>query len=154
MKVRIETDESISENEIVIRCKQLDQEIQKAQQVISNIMNIPKIVFYQNNLEYYLSINTILFFETSQNRVDAHTKDTSYRIKYRLYELEEILPLNFVRVSKSTIINVNHIYSIDKNITSSSKVQFYKSYKQVYVSRNYYKILKQRLGERRNYDEN
>jgi len=69
-----------------------------------------------------------------------------------LYELEEMLPNNFVRVSKSTILNVNQIYSINRNLTSSSLVQFYKSYKQVYVSRNYNKILKQRLEERRNYE--
>lgn len=77
---------------------------------------------------------------------------TKIYIKYRLYELEEILPKYFVRVSKSTILNVNQVYSIDKNITSSSIIKFSKSYKQVYVSRNYYKILKQRLEERRNYE--
>lgn len=52
-----------------------------------------------------------------------------------------------------TFLNVNQVYSINKNITSSSIVQFYKSYKQVYVSRNYYKVLKQRLEERRSYYE-
>lgn len=152
MKVRIEIDDSLEEDEVTIKCKELNQTIKKVQQSISNISQMPKLIFYKNDIEYYLNLNDILFFETSENSVEAHTEKEIYKIKYRLYELEEILPNNFVRVSKSTILNVNQIYSINRNLTSSSLVQFYKSYKQVYVSRNYNKMLKQRLEERRNYE--
>lgn len=152
MKVRIEIDETLEDDEVIIRCKELNNTVQKVQQSISNITSYTKLVFYKNDIEYYLQLNQILFFETSENSVTAHTDKDVYKIKYRLYELEEILPKYFVRVSKSTILNVNQVYSIDKNITSSSIIQFSKSYKQVYVSRNYYKILKQRLEERRSYE--
>lgn len=152
MKVRIEIDDSLEEDEVTIKCKELNQTIKKVQQSISNISQMPKLIFYKNDIEYYLNLNDILFFETSENSVEAHTEKEIYKIKYRLYELEEILPNNFVRISKSTILNVNQIYSINRNLTSSSLVQFYKSYKQVYVSRNYNKMLKQRLEERRNYE--
>lgn len=152
MKVRIEIDDSLEEDEVTIKCKELNQTIKKVQQSISNISQMPKLIFYKNDIEYYLNLNDILFFETSENSVEAHTEKEVYKIKYRFYELEEILPNNFVRVSKSTILNVNQIYSINRNLTSSSLVQFYKSYKQVYVSRNYNKMLKQRLEERRNYE--
>lgn len=153
MKVRIELDNSIEENEVIIKCKQLDEIVQKIQKSISDITSFPKLTFYKDDIEYYLPLNKILFFETSENNIQAHTINEVYKIKYRLYELEEILPVNFVRVSKSTILNVNHVYSIDRNITSSSIIEFYKSYKQVYVSRNYYKVLKQRLNERRSYED-
>ena len=152
MKVRIEIDETLEDDEVIIRCKELNNTVQKVQQSISNITSYTNLVFYKNDIEYYLPLNQILFFETSENNVTAHTDKDIYKIKYRLYELEEMLPKYFVRVSKSTILNVNQVYSIDKNITSSSIIKFSKSYKQVYVSRNYYKILKQRLEERRNYE--
>ena len=145
MKIRIEIDENLEEDEVTIKCKEINQTIKRVQQSISSANLIPKLIFYKNDTEYYLNINDILFFETSENSVEAHTEKEVYKIKYRLYELEEMLPNNFVRVSKSTILNVNQIYSINRNLTSSSLVQFYKSYKQVYVSRNYNKILKQRL---------
>lgn len=90
-----------------------------------------------------------MFFETSGTSIHAHTSDNFYQVKNKLYELEKILPSNFIRVSKSTIINVKHIYSIEKNITSSSIVQFSNTHKQVYVSRNYYKLLKQRIDQSR-----
>ena len=152
MKIRIEIDENLEEDEVTIKCKEINQTIKRVQQSISSANLIPKLIFYKNDTEYYLNINDILFFVTSENSVEAHTEKEVYKIKYRLYELEEMLPNNFVRVSKSTILNVNQIYSINRNLTSSSLVQFYKSYKQVYVSRNYNKILKQRLEERRNYE--
>lgn len=152
MKVRIEIDENLEEDEVTIKCKEINQTIKRVQQSISNANLIPKLIFYKNDTEYYLNINEILFFETSENSVEAHTEKDVYKIKYRLYELEELLPNNFVRVSKSTILNSNKIYSITRNLTSSSLVQFYNSYKQVYVSRNYNKTLKQRLEERRNYE--
>ena len=152
MKIRIEIDENLEEDEVTIKCKEINQTIKRVQQSISSANLIPKLIFYKNDTEYYLNINDILFFETSENSVEAHTEKEVYKIKYRLYELEEMLPNNFVRVSKSTILNVNQIYSINRNLTSSSLIQFYKSYKQVYVSRNYNKILKQRLEERRNYE--
>lgn len=54
-----------------------------------------------------------------------------------------------MRVSKSTILNINHIYSITRNLTSSSIVEFQNTHKQVYVSRHYYKPLKFKLLEKR-----
>lgn len=67
----------------------------------------------------------------------------------KLFELEEILPRKFVRVSKSAIVNVKHIYSVERNITSASLICFAGTHKQLYASRSYYKLLKLRLGERR-----
>lgn len=152
MKIRIEIKEDLEEDEVIIRCKELNKTIQKIQQSISENTSLPKLIFYKDEIEYYLPLNEILFFETAENALEAHTEKDIYKIKYRLYELEEILPNNFVRISKSAILNVNQVYSIERNITSSSIVKFYKSHKQVYVSRNYFKELKQRLEERRNYE--
>lgn len=150
MKVRIEIDSNIEEDEIIIRCKELTKSIQKIEETIQQENQIINFTFYKDNTEYYIPLNSILFFETSGNEINAHTSNEIYEVKYKLYELEEILPINFIRVSKSTILNVDHIFSIEKNLTASSIVQFNKTHKQVYVSRNYYKKLKERINERRN----
>lgn len=153
MKIRIEVDETISDEEVIIRCRELNNTIQALQKNLLQSLQNGKLVFYKNNVEYYLPVSSIYFFETAQNGIDAHTKDDVYKIKYKLYELEELLPRCFVRISKSTIINVDFIYSIDKNLASSGCIRFYHTHKQVYVSRNYYKNLKNRLEERRNNNE-
>lgn len=150
MRVRIEIDANLHDDEVIIRCGKLDDNIKRLYDTITDAARETKYpVLYKGNVEYYLPMNDILFFETSDNCICAHTVNDVYNTTYHLYELEEILPGYFMRVSKSTILNVNHIYSISRNITSSSLVQFMNTHKQVYVSRNYYKALKLRLEEKR-----
>lgn len=146
MKIKIEIDNNIDNDEIIIKCPKLDENIQKLQNYISNINN-NKFYFYKNDTEYFLSLQDILFFETDSNCISAHTKDDNYETRNKLYELENLLPSNFMRISKSTIINIRQIFSIEKNITSSSIIKFKNSYKQAYVSRMYYKELKKKMEE-------
>lgn len=150
MKIRIELEQALVEDEIIIKCCQLTPTIQKIQQAITNLTSdVPKISFIKENVEYYLPLDEILFFETSEQGINAHSKNEVYQVKYKLYELEEILPHSFLRVSKSAILNTEQILSINRTLASSNLVQFYNSHKQVYVSRYYYKHLRKRLEERR-----
>ena len=150
MKIRIEIDENLQEEEVIIRCSKLDEHTQKLYDGIMDISKEAKyLIVYREDAEYYLPMDKILFFETADGAVSAHTVDSVYLTTYRLYELEELLPGHFMRVSKSTILNLNHIYSITKNLTVSSIVEFINTHKQVYISRYYYKPLKCRLEEKR-----
>ena len=150
MKIRIELENEIKENEVIIKCSELSEEVTKIQRVTSELIAEKKeMIFYKDNTEYYICIDDVLFFETEESLIYAHTLNEVYQVKYKLYELEEILPKSFVRVSKSTILNINHIYSITRNITSSSLVEFKNTHKKVYVSRSYYKVLKLKLSEKR-----
>ena len=151
MKISIEFDKTQTETEIIIRCHSLNEEIQKLQEAISDIaLSAQKFICYQNETEYYLPLDEILFFETEAGHIRVHTKDQVYLAKQKLYELEETLPGTFMRVSKSTILNTNHIFSITKNLAAASVVEFMGTHKQVYVSRYYYKPLKFKLEEKRN----
>lgn len=150
MRIRIEVDEQIQENEIIVRCNELNEDIRNIQKALSDILSKKKqITFYKENTEYFIPLDDILFFETEESNISAHTINDVYGVKYKLYELEEILPRNFLRVSKSTILNINHIYSITRNLTSASIVEFKHTYKKVFVSRHYYKPLKFKLEEKR-----
>ncbi|MDD3224402.1 MAG: LytTR family DNA-binding domain-containing protein [Clostridium sp.] len=150
MKVRIEVDNKIDENEVIIRCSEFSEDIKNIQVMLDDMLSHKKrITFYRGDTEYYLSLKEILFFETEGNGVWAHTTDNIYNVKFKLYELEELLPVYFMRVSKSTILNTNHIYSITHSLTSSSLVEFQNTHKQVYVSRYYYKALRIKLLEKR-----
>ena len=71
-----------------------------------------------------------------------------YYSNYKLYELEQLLPRSFVRISKSCIINTAKVSAVNKNLAGASEVRFLKTHKKVFVSRMYYKIFKERLDER------
>ena len=150
MKIRIELDENLIEDEVLIRCRSLDENVRKIQEAVSQVLTgKQQLICYKEDTEYYLSLDEILFFETETKEVWVHTTDKMYQTRYKLYELEELLPGHFMRVSKSTILNTNRIYSITRNLTASSVVEFMGSHKQVYVSRYYYKPLKCKLEEKR-----
>lgn len=150
MKIRIEVLENLIEDEVVIKCSRLSKDVNKIQRAIADITSkSQRFIFYKGDTEYYLSLEEVLFFETEENSICVHTVDNLYQTKYRLYELEELLPGYFMRVSKSAILNINQIYSISRNLSAASIVQFQNTHKQVYVSRYYYKPLKERLEEKR-----
>lgn len=143
MSIVFRMDNNINED-IVILYKKRNDVVNNLEKYCNNI----KMIFYKREQEYYLDLNEIIFFETDITSISAHTINDVYNIKYKLYELEQMLPNNFIRVSKSTIVNINSIRSINRNITSSSLIEFYNTYKKIYVSRFYYKNLKERLKER------
>ncbi len=150
MKVVIEVDDGLAEECIVIKCRQLDDRVVKLQSLLSEQLNSDiELLLRKNEKEYYIPAEQILFFETENKQVFAHTKTDMYETDYKLYELEEMLTKDFMRISKSAIVNLKHIFSISKNITSSSVIEFNESHKKVYVSRNYYKALVEQLEEKR-----
>ena len=143
-------DDKVKEDEVIIRCSELNENVTNIQAMLKEMLSHSKrVTFYRGETEYYLSLEEILFFETEESGICAHTADNIYNVKYKLYELEEVLPGYFMRVSKSTILNTNHIYSITHSLSSSSRVEFQNTHKQVYVSRYYYKPLKIKLLEKR-----
>lgn len=149
MKIRIEIDEELESDEVIIRCQKLSDEVSRVQKAVSEVISEKsRIVFYKGEAEYYFPLEKILFFETEEDGISAHTTSDIYKIKYRLYELEEILPGYFLRISKSAILNTRKIFAIDRDLSSTSTVSFQNTHKQVYVSRRYYKPLKDRLEER------
>lgn len=150
MKIKIEIEENIKEEEVIIRAASLNPMVKQIQDALFDVdKKCHTIVFYKDATAYYFSLDEVLFFETEGKDIYAHTINEMYSIKYRLYELEELLPGYFVRVSKSAILNIHKIYSLTRSISSSCSVQFQNTHKQVYVSRYYYKSLKRRLEEKR-----
>jgi len=149
VKILIEIADGLDEDELIIRCSKMTEQIENIQKYASRqSADAPRIVFFKDTTEYYFPLDEVLFFETSGDSVYAHTPNDNYRIKLRLYELDDMLPGQFVRGSKSAIINTGRINSINKNLASSSLVEFRGSNKHVYVSRRYYSLLRQRLEER------
>ena len=150
MKIKIEIDDGLAEEEIVIRCKSLNEDVISIQKRITDAVNSRmQLEVSKGEKEYYLNIDEILFFETDANGVIVHTATQLYETKYRLYELEDLLPGNFIRVSKSSILNASKVRAIHKNITGASEVEFIGSSKKVFVSRNYFKVLMAKLEEKR-----
>ena len=134
MKVIVNVDENCIEEQVIINCHELNENIINIQKTISAMENQSlKIELKQGEKEFYIDVGEILFFETDNNQVMAHTANEIFLTGSKLYELEKILPWYFSR-----------------NLTASSLIEFEGTPKHVYVSRAYYKPLKEKLEEMRN----
>ena len=150
MKINIELDSNLKEIELVIKTPDLNSDVILIKELVEKaIVNSQKIVFYKGDSEYFIPLESILFFETDDNKVYAHTTDEFFEVKFKLYELEQLIPFYYCRISKSSIINTKAIYSLEKSFSGSSTASFSNSKKQVHISRHYYKILKDKLKEMR-----
>ena len=147
LKVKIEIDQNADGCEVTIKCPEVDGSVVELQRMINEVGKLgSRITFHKDDAEYFFPVSNILFFETDSGSIRAHTAKDEFEVRYKLYELEELLPAYFMRISKSTILNTHKVYSITRNLTGASKVEFAGTHKIVYCSRGYYKALKENLG--------
>lgn len=149
MKLKIEIlPDKQSEEEIVIRCHALNERVLRAQSMLSAVFDKPEeLALMRGNVECFVPLADILFFETQDGHVAAHTKDAMYDTPMTLTALASRLPYNFIRISKSGILNAKQVSSVARNLTGASEVTFKNTSKRTYISRAYYKAFKDRLTE-------
>ena len=75
MRVRVEIGTDVSEKEIVLRTNEYDEEVERMLSLLQKIQKTPQLIFYKDSTEYFFSADKILFFETSERQVYAHTKN-------------------------------------------------------------------------------
>lgn len=147
MKIRTEISDS---EEIVIRCREPNERIRSLEAAIEVVLRGEnEISLFSSGVEYFIPKMSILFFESSEGKVYAHTKDAIYTAPYKLFELEELLPSCFVRISKSTIANIAEIAYLRREIVGNGEMGFRACDKKVFFSRAYFKLLQYKIDEMR-----
>ena len=93
----------------------LDKVIKNIQSISDNIDTV--VGSKENNFSIINVQDVICFYSNEQNNY-CKTKNGEYRIKKKLYELEESLDKNsFIRISNSCIVNIKFIESFDLSIS-------------------------------------
>ena len=72
------------------------------------------------------------------------SKNRRYRLKQRLYELEQQLPSSFIRINKSTLANESALVRFAVTVTGSVDAVFKCGYRE-YVSRRCFAQIKRRF---------
>lgn len=88
-----------------------------------------------------IDIKDIILFYSDKKQNYCKVKDNSYRIKSRLYELEEE-NTDFIRISKSCIVNIKHIEKFDISETGKIVVKLDDSSEQIVSRRRSSNIMK------------
>lgn len=93
-----------------------------------------------------IQYSKILYIESFGHTIVLHTKNDSYNIREKLYELEIILVnYNFIRINKSTIVAKNAIKKIKPTFNGRIDLHLING-SIVYVSKRYRRQFKDFIG--------
>ena len=143
MKVDIRKVYSENEERAEIHAVTLTEEIQNAVDILEN--NKRSIPVMNSEETIMCPLDRVYYFESVDKRTFVYTKDKCYETKYRLYELEEMIPYDFFRCSKAMIINIKKIASVKAEFNARMRAVLLNG-EEVVISRNYVKDLKGKLG--------
>ncbi len=113
-----------------------------------NNASLEKLCIQKNSKMILLDTSKIMFIKSEKNVVTVHTADSFYECSYSLKDMEDRLrPDKFMRIHKSTIINVDYIEEIIPWFNYTYKI-IVKDKKdcEIQVSRNYLKKFKNFFG--------
>ncbi|MFG6384274.1 MAG: LytTR family transcriptional regulator DNA-binding domain-containing protein [Lachnospiraceae bacterium] len=144
MKVTIIDIGPNEEEEIVIKCNFLNDDIVK---LINHLkQGSRKITVYKDGRIYFIIPEEVFYFESVDQKVFAYCESEVYQVKSKLYELIEELPnRDFIRISKSSILNLNQIKSLTPAFGGRYEALL-KNGEKVIISRQYVGLLKEQLG--------
>lgn len=145
MKVEIQVDETLAEPKVVIYTGRVTPEITDlANRLSGDTTHL--LTAFQGERVFLLNPDDVLTICTEGQRVFAHSDKGTYRLKSRLYELEDQLAgSSFVRISNSEIVNFNKVESLDLSISGTITLRL-KNGAKSYVSRRYMEKIKTYLG--------
>ena len=92
-----------------------------------------------------LTLQEVYAFTVSDGRTVAVMRDSSLRMRERLYEIEEIAGAAFVRINQSCLVNVNEVKRFSASFGGSLLVEMKNGFSD-YVSRRQIKAVKERMG--------
>ena len=143
MDVEIEQVGRERKEQVLIRCHAVTEEVREIAAFVKSRQG--SLTGMRDSRQYEIAVSDIYYFESVDGKTFLYTKDQVYEPSYRIYELESMLrPKNFLRVSKSMLLNLMKIRSIQSALNGRFAAVLL-SGEEVIISRSYVKGLKAAL---------
>lgn len=143
MKITILDPSPGEEDEIIIKCRSLDGELIRL--IREYVEEDPKLKCRKDGKIFFIPPEEIFYFESVDDRVFVYCEKDVYEIKYKLYELEKMLPGKFMRSSKSAILCLDRIKSLAPAFGGRFEALLSNG-ERIIISRQYVPELKRKLG--------
>lgn len=127
IKVRTNISNEFQDIEVCINAPERNEEVQMLENELlsKSSKSIQQIIGMQNNDIFIINMSDVILFFSEEKNNFCKTKDGVYKIKEKLYYLEEMLyTKDFIRISNSAIININHVKCFNTSIIGKIIVKF------------------------------
>jgi len=154
MKITILEKKPEEEDEIIIKCTQMDENVLNLINMInassasktSSITGNSRMKFFKDSVIVFVDLKDILYFESVDDRVFVYTDKDVCESKSKLYMLEtELASEDFIRANKALLVNLNKIESLSPAFGGRFEAVLTNGYKVIF-SRAYVNGLKEKLG--------
>lgn len=143
MKFKLIIDQTKDE-EVIATVHQRSRLTDEIQALVMQDAGIDKIPGYTEDDMKMLSFSEIECVTIVDGKTYAiDIRGTQYRLKQRLYELEDRLPASFIRINKSTLANENRLERFSASFSGAVDAVFKCGYRE-YVSRRCFAAIKRR----------
>ena len=143
MKVKLRISDEIQEPYAVIYSDSLTDEISRAVMFLENTGKL--ITAEENGRILILQPEEIFMVRIENERTIIYCQKDKYLSSKKLYQLEEQLGKAFMKISKSTIINLSHIKCVEPSFKGMMSLVMKNGCKE-YISRKYLPDFKRYLG--------
>ena len=144
MKITIIDCPEGDEEEIVIKCKQTDEQILKM--IYTLKAGRDKFTAFKDGSILQVEPKNIYYFEAVENKTFLYLEKEILETKFKLYELEERFQgTDFFRVSKSTILSLSKVARLSPSLGGRFEALM-KNGEKLIISRQYVPALKEKLG--------
>lgn len=124
MFVKLNLSPDIQEEFIEINAKRKTQAISSLTIAVSQLISTQQLIGYQNQRRKAISFYQVVRIFTENRQLICQTLTGYYRIRYRLYELKELLPSRlFIQISSSEIVNISQIKDFSLSKTGIYQVE-------------------------------
>lgn len=113
--------------EVCINSPERNDLVVRLEKELANINDetLSQVIGIQNNDIYIIKTSNIIEFFSEEKNNYCRTKDGIFRIKEKMYYLEEALSnKEFVRISNSAIVNINHVKCFNTSVIGRIQVKF------------------------------
>ena len=143
MNVRVEQIGKDGEEVVLIRCREVTDEVREIERFVKARQG--SISGVSEEKRYEIAVTDVCYIESVDGKTFLYTSESVYETSYRIYELEEMLrPKHFLRISKPMLVNLMKIRSIQPAFNGRFTAVL-ASGEKVIISRNYVKALKEAL---------
>lgn len=145
MRVKLQIQEKYKELEIYVCYHERNAQVERTASQIAELLQ-ESVQVTDGSTVRFLPVGEIIRCYAERQKVLVQTAEGSFSAQQKLYELEALLPeYQFVRISRSEIVNLRRIRRLDMDLAGTIKV-ILSDGTQTWTSRRCIPKLKQALG--------
>ena len=123
MKVNLFLSKDVDEPHADIHTDQLTDNISKAISILESEEASDMLAVKKGSDIALLEFSDIYMFRVEDKQVNVYTENSNYLVKKPLYQVEEDLDQSFIRISKTTIVNLKKIDRVAPSLKGMMFIQ-------------------------------